>query len=88
MGRSSCRQRMGSPPLVVNELTERGASRDNASKGQTSLSTGIAAALVNNNKATVQVMTSDADCFGVTTADVRKADGLLFNALGASPVRH
>jgi len=43
---------------------------------------------VNNNKATVQVVTGDADCFGGTTTDMRKADGLLFNALGASPVRH
>jgi len=46
------------------------------------LPTGIAAALLNNTKATVQVVSSDAACFGVTTDQVKKADGLLFKALG------
>jgi hypothetical protein len=60
--------------------------KNNASKGQLSLPTGIAPALQNNSKATVQVVSSDADCFGVTTTEVKKADGLFFKALGqASP---
>jgi len=45
----------------------------------------MALALQNNTKATVQVVTSDADCFGVTTDDVKRADGSLFKALGGSP---
>jgi len=61
------------------------SGRNNASKGQTSLPTGIATALLNNTKATVQVVTSDADCFEVTATDVKKADGLMFKALGGSP---
>jgi len=61
------------------------SGNNNASQGQTSLPAGIATALLNNTKATVQVVTSDADCFGVTTTDVKKADGLMFKALGGSP---
>ena len=59
--------------------------KNNASKGQTSLLTGIAAALQGNTKATVQVVTSDAGCFGVTAYYAKKADGLIFKALGGSP---
>ena len=54
-------------------------------KGQTSLPTGIAAALQDNAKATVQVVASDADCFGVEINRVKKADGSLFTGLGGSP---
>ncbi len=55
--------------------------------GAGKLPTGIAAALLNNTKATVQVVTSDAACFGVTATEVKKADGLLFKAVGGSPSR-
>ena len=58
------------------------SGKNNPSKGQISLPTGISAALLNNTQATVQVVTSDADCFGVTTDEVKKADGSLFKALG------
>jgi hypothetical protein len=51
-------------------------------KGQTSLPTGIAAALQNNTKARVQVLTTDGDCFSLAATEVKKADGLLFKALG------
>jgi hypothetical protein len=44
--------------------------------------TGIAAALQDETSATVQVLTSDASCFGVTLPQVKKADGALFKALG------
>lgn len=44
--------------------------------------TGIAAALQNQSSATVQVLTSDASCFGVSLTQVKKADGALFKALG------
>ena len=58
--------------------------KNDASNGQLSLPTGITPILQNNAKATVQVVSSDGGCFGVTTDDVRKADGLLFMALGGS----
>jgi hypothetical protein len=54
---------------------------NNAAKGQTSLPTGIAPLLENDTQATVQVVTSDAQCFGVTVTNVRRADAGLFKAL-------
>jgi hypothetical protein len=54
---------------------------NNVTKGQNSLPTGTAAALENATKATVQVVTSDAECFGVTLNGVKKADGLIFKAV-------
>ncbi len=56
--------------------------KNNPKKGQTSLPTGIAPLLLNNTQATVQVLTSDASCFGITTTDVKKADGTSFKASG------
>lgn len=56
--------------------------KNSPSMGQTSLPTGIAAALESNTEATVQVVTSDAGCFGVTVSDVKKADGVTFSATG------
>jgi hypothetical protein len=44
--------------------------------------TGIAAALQDESSATVQVLTSDASCFGVSLTQVKKADGALFKAVG------
>ncbi len=44
--------------------------------------TGVAATLLNQSSATVQLLTSDASCFGLTFTDVKKADGALFKALG------
>jgi hypothetical protein len=55
--------------------------QNNASKGQTALPTGIAAALQNNTQATVQILTSDASCFGATFTHVTEADGLEFKAV-------
>jgi len=43
--------------------------------------TGIAAALQNQTSATVQVLTSDASCFGVSLTSVKKADGSIFKAV-------
>jgi hypothetical protein len=43
---------------------------------------GVAAALQNETSATVQVLTSDAACFGLNLTQVKKADGTLFKALG------
>jgi hypothetical protein len=54
--------------------------RNNVVKGQTSLPTGIAAALLNETQVTVQILTSDASCFGSTLTNVRVADGLQFKA--------
>jgi len=46
------------------------------------LPTGIAALLQNQTSATVQVLTSDAACFGVGLSHVKKADGTIFSAVG------
>lgn len=46
------------------------------------LPTGVAAALQNETGATVQVLTSDAACFGMTLPQVKQADGLRFKAIG------
>ena len=46
------------------------------------LPTGIAALLQNQASATVQVLTSDASCFGVGLTQVKKADGTVFSAVG------
>ncbi len=43
---------------------------------------GVAAALQGSTSATVQVLTSDASCFGASLGRVKKADGALFKALG------
>jgi hypothetical protein len=44
--------------------------------------TGIAASLQNEISGTVQVLTSDASCFGVSLTQVKKADGTVFSAVG------
>jgi hypothetical protein len=46
------------------------------------LPTGVAAALQNQTSATVQVVSSDASCFGVSLTLVKKADGTIFSAVG------
>lgn len=46
------------------------------------LPTGIAASLQNQTSATVQVLSSDAACFGVKLTQVKKADGTVFSAAG------
>ena len=46
------------------------------------LPTGIAGALENQSGATVQVLTSDASCFGARLTQVKKADGRVFSAVG------
>jgi len=51
-----------------------------ARKGRVSLPTGIAAALAGNNRATVQLVTSDAGCMSVVLDQVKTADGATFKA--------
>ena len=46
------------------------------------LPTGVAALLQNQTSATVQVLSSDAACFGVGLSQVKKADGAIFSATG------
>ena len=46
------------------------------------LPTGVAPLLQNQSSATVQVVTSDASCFGVGLTTVKKADGTIFSAGG------
>ena len=43
---------------------------------------GVAAALQNQTSATVQILSSDAECFSVGLSQVKKADGTIFNATG------
>lgn len=47
-----------------------------------SLPTGVAALLNGASEATVQVVSSDADCFGMTLNQVKTADGASFSATG------
>jgi hypothetical protein len=56
------------------------SGRNQQPKGLTSLPTGIAAALSGGQRATVRVLTSDADCFGTTLDRVRKDSGTFFKA--------
>jgi hypothetical protein len=44
--------------------------------------TGIAAVLQGQTSATVQLVASDASCFGMSLPQVKKADGLMFKAIG------
>jgi hypothetical protein len=55
--------------------------QNNISKGQTALPTGVAAALMGDTQVTVEILTSDASCFGATFPTVTKADGLEFKAV-------
>jgi hypothetical protein len=57
------------------------AARDKASKGQTSLPTGIAARLAGTPSARAQVLASDGACFELGATTVRKADGTVFDAV-------
>jgi hypothetical protein len=47
-----------------------------------SMPTDVAAALLNQTGATVQLLTNDASCFGMSLPQVKKADGKIFKALG------
>ncbi len=54
---------------------------NNAKKGQLSLPTGIAAALQASTSATLQVVTSDAQCFAVTMDEIKKQEADAFTGL-------
>ena len=56
--------------------------KNKSSKGLTNLPTGTAPALQNSASATVQVVTSDALCFGSSVTQIKKADGAIFSAVG------
>jgi|GEM_PF-1646985 len=58
------------------------AGKNNASKGQNSLPTGVAALLQSSTQARVQLLTSATSCFEVTVTQVKKADGSTFSATG------
>jgi len=55
--------------------------KNNSSKGQTSLPMGIASVLSGSSEAIVQIISSDADCFGSTLPNVKRADGSTFKAV-------
>lgn len=50
-------------------------------RGRVAMPTGIAAALVGNARATVQVVVSDGACFALDAGDVRAAQPAVFRAL-------
>lgn len=54
--------------------------KNDTGKGLNDLPTGIAALLQSNTQATVQLLTSDASCFGATVTQVKTADGMQFKA--------
>jgi hypothetical protein len=53
---------------------------NNAAKGQTALPTGLAAALQGTSSATVQLLTSDAQCYEADLPTVKKTDAEQFKA--------
>ena len=60
----------------------KGAIKIGGSNKALTMPTGVAAALLNQTSATIQLRTSDASCFGLALNTVKKADGLLFTAVG------
>jgi hypothetical protein len=71
--------------LVGGHLVEMdlrtGAAPEIGSNSGSTLPTGVAAALQNQASATVQLVSSDASCFGVSLTQVKKADGAVFKAV-------
>lgn len=61
----------GSAKVLLKAQNDTGA-------GQTHLPTGIAAGLAGTTHATMQLVTSDAECFSVDLSDVRRADASIF----------
>ena len=53
-----------------------------ASAGQAELPTGLAAALQGEAAPRLQILTSDAECFGLILQDVKKSDGQVFKVTG------
>jgi hypothetical protein len=54
--------------------------KNNASKSQTALPTGVVASLAGNTAPTIQMLTSDGLCVGATMTEVKKDDGLRYKA--------
>lgn len=69
----------GKSGLATKGLVQA-SGQNNAAKGHTALPTGVAAALQNNTQATVQILTSDASCFGATFTHIKEGDGIKFKA--------
>lgn len=76
-GMSTFVQRAG--PAGKGKLVAK--ARNNAAKGQTSMPTGIAAALAGATAARAQLQTSDAGCFDAALGTVKRADGVVFRAV-------
>jgi hypothetical protein len=56
---------------------------NNAAKGQTSFPAGVTAALQGASAITVQLVTSDGECFGGSITDISRTDLGAFKAFGA-----
>jgi hypothetical protein len=58
---------------------------NNLAQGQAAMPVGVTAALQGTQSATMQVLTSDGDCFGATVADIQTAESAAFRA-GGTPI--
>jgi hypothetical protein len=58
------------------------SARNRVARGESGLPTGLAAALAGQSQARVQILVSDGACFDAQLADVRRADGVRFEARG------
>ncbi len=83
------KDKAGSADGVTKALLKSGSAgrgsisimgKNNAAKGLSSLPTDIASSLSGATTATVQLLSSNAACFEVTTDDVKQADGISFKA--------
>ena len=68
--------------LLIGGVPGKGKIVISGKNNSSSLPLGIASALQTSSYATVQVVTSDTDCFGMELPVVKKADGAVFNAVG------
>ena len=64
---------------LLGGVALKGKVKINGKNKLSTMPTGVAAALQDDTTATVQLLTSDALCFGVTLNRVKKADGLTFS---------
>ena len=55
--------------------------KNSARRGRVNLPVGSAAALASAGHATVQIVTSDADCFGAMLEEIRVSNGRMFKGL-------
>jgi len=74
---------VGKLGYLINQTGARvsAVAKNNSKKGQLALPTGVAAALAGNLTPTIQLVTSDDECFTATMTHVTKDAGLQYTAL-------